>query len=250
MPGVRYDSCDAVLIAAPERRAIELASAFARARFVPVLAFDTTQLLASVGSVPCGAVVVDDALDPGVATLDDLVAADVVVLLLGDPVVTAARRVHGVLARDVPAVQVVMRTQAMLELTDVGPARQVLTWGPLRLDAARKQATLYGQPLELSPPQRRILRALVKAQGGLVTKAELQRAAYPYDAVPGDDERLLQQVRRIRQKLRAHGVSPDFLRTERGAGFRLTDLPGGTWDGVERRRRERRAAPVVSAVGS
>lgn len=250
MPAARCDSTDAVLIAAPEARSIELASAFARASFVPVLAFDAAQLLATVASVPSRAVIVDDALDPGVATLDELVAADLVVLLLGDPVVTAARRVHGVLPRDVPAVQVVMRTRAMLELGDHRSPTLVATWGPLRLDLRRRQVTLYGETVPLTPVQFRILHALVKAQGGVVTKAELQRVAWPYDADPGDDERLFAHIRRIRNRLGVVAPFEQLLLTARGEGFRLADLPCGRWDGVERRRGERRSTDVVSAVGS
>ena len=70
--------------------------------------------------------------------------------------------------------------------------------------------------------QFRLLAALMGAEGGVLSRAELHRAIY--DVAPVDDgERVVAHVRRIRQKIERDPSEPEFLLTVRGEGFRLAD---------------------------
>jgi DNA-binding winged helix-turn-helix (wHTH) protein len=213
---------DVVLIAVSnEGRGARLARAFCDVALPAVLAFDAAQVRSFLASVATSVLVFEDELDPGPTVLDPRASNDVIVLLLGDPLHDAARRVHAVLPRDTPAIEVVLRTQALLELA--GPDREpaVHAWGPLTVDVRRRQARWDAAPVSVTPVQFRILLALVKARGAVISKAELQRVAWPYSP-PDDGERLVSHVRRIRAKLMAVAPVP-FLLTARGEGFRLAD---------------------------
>ena len=148
-------------------------------------------------------------------------ANDVIVLLLADRLHDAGRRVHAILPRDTSPLEVVLRAQALLELSAYDRESSVHSWGPLSVDVRRRQVMWDGALLPLTPVQFRILLALVKARGGVVTKGELQRVAWPY-APPDDGERLVSHVRRIRAKL-MDVADGSFLLTARGEGFRLAD---------------------------
>jgi DNA-binding response OmpR family regulator len=234
----------AVLLAVPAgERCLEFAREFAQATFVPILAFDATQLRSLVSTLEVAAVVIDDALADDEAALDAIVEQGVVVVLLGDSSRAASRRVHALMPREVTAVELVLRTRAILDLVTEQSAA-VYDWGKLRVDTRRRVATFGSAALALSPVQFRMLLVLVKARGAIVTKAELQSAAWPQGGPAGGD-RALAHVRRIRARMTEAGGDPSFVLTVRGVGFRLADITAG-WDGVDRRRGERRQAIAMA----
>ena len=89
------------------------------------------------------------------------------------------------------------------------------SWGGLQLDLRRRQARFDGDVVHLTPVQFRILAALVRAKGGVLTKEELQAEAWPL-SVPDDGERLVAHIRRIRAKLEPDPSRPRFLLTASG----------------------------------
>jgi DNA-binding response OmpR family regulator len=101
----------------------------------------------------------------------------------------------------------------------------VLGWGPLELDMSRRAARWWGERISLTRLQYRMLACLVRAEGALVTRAELHRALYGAAQVD-DGERIMAHVRRIRDKIEDDSAHPRFLLTVRGEGFRLADDPG------------------------
>ena len=102
-----------------------------------------------------------------------------------------------------------------------------------------------GNVIHVTPVQFRILAALVRAKGGVMSKEQLQGEAWPL-SVPDDGERLVAHIRRIRTKLEPDPSRPRFLLTARGEGFRLADS-SAAWDGTERRTGERRRRAVERA---
>ena len=94
--------------------------------------------------------------------------------------------------------------------------------GPLELDVDRRAVSWRGAPVALTKLQFRLLLELARAQGALVSRADLHRAVYR--TAPIDDgERVISHVRRIREKIEPHPSHPEFLLTVRGEGFRLAD---------------------------
>ncbi|MFR0355015.1 response regulator transcription factor [Streptomyces sediminimaris] len=96
----------------------------------------------------------------------------------------------------------------------------VTTSGDLSLDASRHRASVGGADFGLSPTEFRLLATLMAANGALVRRRDLVRAAWPYGAQVSDNT-LDQYLSRLRRKLRAAG-SGLALNTARGIGHRLS----------------------------
>lgn len=113
--------------------------------------------------------------------------------------------------------ELVARLRAVLRRS--APAA-VATAGDLVLDATRHSMRADGVPVDLSPTEFRLLATLVAAGGGIVSRRDLVRAAWP-DGAQVSDNTLDQYLSRLRRKLREAG-SALSLRTARGIGHRLS----------------------------
>jgi len=96
------------------------------------------------------------------------------------------------------------------------PERPVaLSAGPVTLDPATQQTWLDGEPVELSPRERRVLEYLLRRAGGTVSKRELLE--HVWDEMFDGDENIVEvYVARLRAKL-----GRDRIETIRGAGYRV-----------------------------
>jgi DNA-binding response OmpR family regulator len=92
--------------------------------------------------------------------------------------------------------------------------------GDLVLDAVRHTVTVRSTPVDLTPTEFRILAALMAASGGIVSRRDLVRAAWPEGAQVHDNT-LDQYLTRLRRKLREAG-SDQTVGTARGIGHRLS----------------------------
>lgn len=215
-----------VLIACPPaRRSLAVSRAFADLGLAPTHAFSSEHLLLFLQRLSVDLVV----LDPEIVTepralADQLARSRSAVLVLGDGEALGGALLgasHAVIDPALPPKELATRARAVLSLSS--RRRQAdLTWGPLRLDLARRRAFWEGIPIHLTPLQFRILTALVRAEGAVVTRAELQQIVWPW-SVPDDGQRLVAHIRRIRSKIEPDPSHPAFLLTARGEGFRLAD---------------------------
>ncbi|MFF4397418.1 response regulator transcription factor [Streptomyces sp. NPDC001480] len=98
----------------------------------------------------------------------------------------------------------------------------IATAGDLVLDATRHSARVGDADvdMDLSPTEFRLLATLVAADGGIVRRRDLVRAAWP-DGAQVSDNTLDQYLSRLRRKLRETGSALN-LRTARGIGHRLS----------------------------
>ncbi|MFF5139534.1 response regulator transcription factor [Streptomyces sp. NPDC013157] len=96
----------------------------------------------------------------------------------------------------------------------------VSTAGDLVLDATRHSAHVGEALVELSPTEFRLLATLVAAGGGIVSRRDLVRTAWP-DGAQVSDNTLDQYLSRLRRKLREAGSGLN-LGTARGIGHRLS----------------------------
>jgi len=94
-----------------------------------------------------------------------------------------------------------------------------LVVGDVSLDLSQGTAERGGHQLTLTGFEFRILAALMRNRGRLVTYAQLAEAVWSADAGPGSNS-LEVHVSRIRQKLEAHG-EPRLIHTVRGIGYRF-----------------------------
>jgi two-component system response regulator MprA len=92
--------------------------------------------------------------------------------------------------------------------------------GDLALDAVDHSMTVGGAHVALSPTEFRLLATLAAANGTLVRRRDLVRAAWPEGAQVNDNT-LDQYLSRLRRKLREAGSSLT-IGTARGIGHRLS----------------------------
>ncbi|MFJ6197394.1 response regulator transcription factor [Micromonospora sp. NPDC092111] len=198
------------------------------------------------------AIAADVALD-GDEALDRIAVNDYdVVVLDRDLPGTSGDEVCAIVARDHPAVRVLMLTAAS-RLTDkvngfelgaddyltkpfaleelivrlralarrpAATAPPVLEFADLRLDPFRREAYRAGRYLRLTRKQFAVLEVLMRAGGGVVSAEQLLEKAWDEHADP-----FTSAPRVTMSTLRKALGEPDLITTVPGAGYRLTD-PG------------------------
>jgi len=117
-------------------------------------------------------------------------------------------------------VRALLRRSALLQQTmeaDRAPSPEVRSYGSLRLDATAHQATLAGQPLDLTPTEFSLLDRLLRNPGRAFSRSYLLDTVWGQSYVGGDrsvDNAML----RLRKKL---GPLGDAIETVWGIGYRL-----------------------------
>jgi two-component system copper resistance phosphate regulon response regulator CusR len=92
----------------------------------------------------------------------------------------------------------------------------------LRLDLARRNARRGEHSIDLSPREFDLLLALARAEGEVLSRAELLRQVWGIESEPSTN--LVDvHIGRLRRKLDAHG--PPLIQTVRGEGYRLAATP-------------------------
>ncbi len=118
--------------------------------------------------------------------------------------------------------ELVLRVQAVLHRTHGGgPApggSASFGDGRLRLDEARHEASLDGQPLDLTPTEWGLLTALAATPGRVFSRYELVNRVRGYEFA-GYERTIDSHVKNLRRKLGAEGA--DIVDTVLGVGYRL-----------------------------
>jgi len=110
--------------------------------------------------------------------------------------------------------------------------RQSLILGPdLTLDLHRREATVGGEVVQLTPTESRLLYALAANLGQTVTTETLLARGWA-ETEDADPSYVWVTMRRLRQKVEADPNRPVHLQTVRGVGYRLVPTSvGGVGDG-------------------
>lgn len=106
-----------------------------------------------------------------------------------------------------------------------GKGGPLLTAGDVMVDISEGRATRAGRPLEMTGVEFRILAALVRASGQLVTYGQLGEAVWGVSTGP-ESNSLEVHISRIRQKLEVDGAAR-VVQTVRGHGYRFVPEEGG-----------------------
>lgn len=115
--------------------------------------------------------------------------------------------------------ELVSRVKAILRRGEgLRRAEDDLSVGALRVAVASHQVFVSGVELRLTATEFRILCGLVRGRARVLDRSQLARDAYP-DGRSVSERTLDSHVRRIRAKLRPHGLDP--IETVHGVGFRL-----------------------------
>ena len=156
--------------------------------------------------------------------------------------------------------EIAARISALLMLQQRDRSSDPIRWGPLELDVPRRGARWWGDAVDFTPIQYKLLVALARARGAVMSRDQL--AELVWGPVPTDDgERVVAHIRRIRNKLEPDPSHPAFLLTSRGEGFRLADQAtvedrrqdertAASWRGRERRRSQESGRRSTGASGA
>ena len=121
--------------------------------------------------------------------------------------------------------ELVSRVRANLrrsQMTVSDAAGEVLTGGPIRLDAARHEVTVHGDPVSFPPKEFELLESFLRSPGRLLTRERLIQRIWGGDYV-GDTKTLDVHVKRLRQKIERDPHEPEHLLTVRGLGYKFVD---------------------------
>ncbi len=116
--------------------------------------------------------------------------------------------------------EVILRVKAVLKRMGEGPQGEgELVYKGLSVDSIRHIVRLKNKAIELTTTEFRLLSALLKARGRVLTRDRLLDMAW------GEDCYVTQRtvdthIRRLRAKLQSYGK---FIETVRGVGYRFTD---------------------------
>jgi two-component system KDP operon response regulator KdpE len=100
-----------------------------------------------------------------------------------------------------------------------GPVFEV---ADLRVDLVRRQVRLAGEEVHLTPIEYKILAAMVRHAGRVITHRQLLQEIWG-PSFGGQTHYLRVYMQQLRKKLEATPAHPRYLRTEPGVGYRLVD---------------------------
>jgi two-component system KDP operon response regulator KdpE len=109
----------------------------------------------------------------------------------------------------------VLRRQA-----DVAAGEAVIEAGDLRVDIGRREVTVAGRKVKLTPTEYEVLRFLAVNAGKPVTHTTLLRRVWGDYAV-GENYNTRYVVAQLRRKLGDDPADPRYILTEPGVGYRL-----------------------------
>jgi DNA-binding response OmpR family regulator len=139
-----------------------------------------------------------------------------------DRVVGLERGADDYVTKPFSAAELIARIRAVLRRTGEQPAgeNRVLESGDVRVDLDTHQATLAGEPLDLTVKEFELLRVLLSRAGKLVRREELVREVWDENWF-GSSKTLDVHVSALRRKLGDDPADPRHIHTIRGVGFRF-----------------------------
>ena len=108
-------------------------------------------------------------------------------------------------------------------LSSSEPAEPVIEVADLRIDRARREVTRTGAPVHLTPIEFKLLLALARAPGRVMTHDQLLREVWGPEFVR-QSHYLRVHMANLRHKLEPEPSRPRYLLTEPGVGYRLRDV--------------------------
>jgi two-component system, OmpR family, KDP operon response regulator KdpE len=121
--------------------------------------------------------------------------------------------------------ELIARMRAALRRRTRDPANAsatVVTVGPLTVDHERRQVLMSGREVHLTPNEYKLLAALLRHAGKVVTQEQLLCEVWGPDRAEAAHY-LRIYVHQLRQKLEEDPARPRWLLTEPGVGYRVRD---------------------------
>ncbi|MBV9281112.1 MAG: response regulator transcription factor [Chloroflexi bacterium] len=121
--------------------------------------------------------------------------------------------------------ELVARVKAILRRARQAPVEtsdEVLDFGELRIDTARREVRLNGDAVTLRAKEYDLLLELARRPGVVFSREKLLQDVWGYDFF-GDSGTIDVHVRRLRAKLHDDSSKPRFIETVWGVGYRLKE---------------------------
>jgi DNA-binding response OmpR family regulator len=101
----------------------------------------------------------------------------------------------------------------------------ILSHGDLVLDLEKRKVSLKGRPIQLTPHEYKLLRALMASPGRVFTRDELINHLYPSGEAVID--RVIDvHIGKLRQKIEEDPSNPQYIQTVRGLGYQFAESSG------------------------
>ena len=110
---------------------------------------------------------------------------------------------------------------ALRHAVQTATPQSTFTLAGLRVDLERREVSLNGESIRLTPIEYRLLEALVRRAGRVTTHQQLLTEVWG-PAGEGQNHYLRIYMAQLRKKLEADPNRPSFLLTEPGVGYRLS----------------------------
>lgn len=116
--------------------------------------------------------------------------------------------------------ELVARVRAVLRRSPGGSDNtlRVVTAGDLSLDLSRKQVTLGGKPVAVTPVEFRILLLLIRNRGVVFSREQLIDRVFGYE-YEGLERTVDAHIKNLRRKIEQDRTSPRYIRTRFGLGY-------------------------------
>ena len=121
--------------------------------------------------------------------------------------------------------EVVARVRALLRRSQLQqdiPAPNVLQVGKLLLNVGKRELTLEGGGIDLTPSEFELLKVLMSNPGFVITRDELAEKALGYRS-DSLGRTLDSHIKNLRRKIDLNPEKPSFIQTVHGIGYRLRD---------------------------
>ncbi len=106
------------------------------------------------------------------------------------------------------------------------PFDPILTAGNLRIDLMRKEATLNGNPIHLSPMEFSLLSLLVQRKNQTISTREIVQYVWGPGSMATTDD-VKKYIWMLRKKVEKEPANPRYISTVRGFGYRFEDVVPG-----------------------
>jgi DNA-binding response OmpR family regulator len=121
--------------------------------------------------------------------------------------------------------ELVARIQAVLRRASRSEAskKALLSTGDVLLDLEKRQLSVGGHPVAVTPHEYVLLQALMSAPGRSFTRGELLDRLYPRGEATVIDRVVDVHIGKLRQKIEADPSTPKYIMTVRGVGYRFAE---------------------------
>lgn len=109
--------------------------------------------------------------------------------------------------------------------TQAADASACLVNGDLEIQPVKRVARVRGKPLDFTALEFDLLLHFAQHPGHVFSRAQLLNAVWGYTH-DGYEHTVTTHINRLRAKLEADPLRPDFILTVRGAGYKMRERPG------------------------